>query len=256
MLAPSPHCVLALNRHKSQNWNWEETIHLWAADLDLAGAHLPRLYESLCPQERERARNFLQERDRRRFIAARGLLRAILGSCIGVRGAQISIEAHPTGKPFLPQHRSWRFNVSHSQNFALWAVAREREVGVDIERLRLNLNLDALTNRLFSAPEKAWLRSKTSTHAAFFRLWTLKEAYLKADGRGIFLPLQEIDVSSETGRPAHRDARSDRWRFLEQWRLQSLSVFPECVAAVAAEGQNWKLEFHRAAFHDIGPPIE
>lgn len=219
------------------------TVHVWRADLEELGAsRLRRLEQHLSADEQVRATRFHFARDRERFVAARGLLREILALYLGMPARRLSFGYGANGKPFLAEHGALRFNVSHSLDTVLVAVAHEREVGVDIEYLREGVTIE-IAGTVLSAPEKLAL-SRLDSEAkrmAFLQFWTRKEAYVKADGRGVSLPLKHIDVSVPTDHVAVLDEASGRWRICTNWTLRTLTAGPDHAAALAAEGQDWRL---------------
>jgi 4'-phosphopantetheinyl transferase len=223
------------------------TVHVWRADLGLEAAHLRRLERNLSADEKERASRFRFARDRDRFAGARGLLREILAPYLDVSPGQLRFGYGAHGKPFLAgeEHSDLRFNVSHSFDAMLLAIARLREVGVDVEGVSNNIGLtiDEIGDTVLSEPEKqAVARSDgEDKRTNFLRFWTLKEALIKADGRGVSLPLERIDVSAPEGRVAVVNEATGEWRRCPRWTLRTLTPFPGYVAALAAEGQDWRL---------------
>ena len=221
------------------------TVHVWRADLDLAAAYLRCLEQSLSTDERKRASRFRFARDRDHFVGARGLLREILALYLNAKPGRLSFGYGAHGKPFLTgEHSTLRFNLSHSFDVMLLAVANMREVGVDVEGMRnIGLVMDEIGDSVLSGPERQALArfGGEDKRKAFLRFWTLKEAYIKADGRGVSLPLQRIDVSSPEGRVAVPDESTGEWRTCPRWELRTLATIPGYVAALAAEGQDWRL---------------
>jgi 4'-phosphopantetheinyl transferase len=165
-------------------------VQVWAGWLDLTGDGASGIWSTLSSQERERAGRFAFERDRARFIAARGLLREILGSCLGAEPGGLEFAYSAKGKPSLGggfASSGLEFNLAHSGSLAVFAVARHGVVGVDVERIRAIPDLSALGQRFFSHREYAEMRKLSDEDAVrrFFRIWTRKEAWLKATGEGI-----------------------------------------------------------------------
>jgi 4'-phosphopantetheinyl transferase len=220
-------------------------IHVWRAALGLEAAYLRRLEQDLSADERERASRFRFARDRDRFIGARGLLREILALYLNASPARLSFGYGAHGKPFLVgEHSTLRFNVSHSFDTMLLAIAHMREVGVDVEGVRNNVvGMGEIGETAFSEPEKQALArfGGEDKHTNFLRFWTLKEAYIKADGRGVSLPLAQIDVSAPEGRVAVLNEATGEWRMCSRWELRTLAPVPGYIAALAAEGQDWRL---------------
>jgi 4'-phosphopantetheinyl transferase len=219
-------------------------VHVWLADLGLEAACLRCLERNLSADERLRASRFRFARDRDRFVGARGLLREILASYLNASPGRLSFGYGAHGKPFLAgEHSTLRFNVSHSFDAMLLAIAHSREVG-DVEGVRnIGHAIDEIGDTVLSEPEKQALARFDSEdkRTNFLRFWTLKEAYIKADGRGVSLPLKRIDVSTPEGRIAVLDEATDEWQTCPRWRLRTLAPVPGYAAALAAEGQDWRL---------------
>jgi len=219
-------------------------VHVWRAALDPAVACVERLQLSLSADELHRAARFHFPRDRRRFIVARGVLRDILGRYLGVPSSALGFRYSAYGKPALADVAAadgLRFNVSHSNEMALFAVTQGREVGVDIEYVRAEIACEEIAEHFFSARERASLRALPAEvkHQAFFNCWTRKEAFIKAHGEGLSLPLDQFDVSLAPGEPvALLATRSDPQEVL-RWSLQAVSPGPGYAAALAVEGQGW-----------------
>ncbi|MDQ3928579.1 MAG: 4'-phosphopantetheinyl transferase superfamily protein, partial [Chloroflexota bacterium] len=155
-------------------------VHIWSAPLDLPSELMPHFESLLSPGEIARADRFVFEKTRRHFIAGRGLLRSILSWYAGRQAGELEFEYGPYGKPALAEscEGAWlRFNVSHSRDRALYALARGREVGVDVEYMRTDLEYEGIAKRFFSPRESAVLRAlpKSQRCEAFFNCWTRKE---------------------------------------------------------------------------------
>ncbi len=191
----------------------------------------------LSPDERERAARFRFGRDRRRFIACRGALRALIGERLAVDPSTIEFAYGPHGRPELagPHVGKVAFNVSHSEEVALCALAAEGPLGVDVERVREFPDLDSVTSSYFSSGECAWIDEGEPAARAerFFRLWTVKEAWLKAECDGLAGPLTEIEVlPGSDGNPRVRALRPDG-PDVSGWRLRSFRPAPGFIAALA-----------------------
>ncbi len=226
----------------------EDQVHLWLAKLDLQLPHVGSLWGSLSEDEKTRARRFYFSRDRERFIATRGLLRAILGRYLGQEPASLRFRYGPHGKPYLAlggDALDLRFNLSHSHNLALYAVAHGREVGVDLERVRFDETAMEIATQFFSTRELAALRAlpeRTRTET-FFKYWTVKEAYLKAKGEGLGGEFEKFIVRLEDGRAEVLQTDADQ---LEEergaWEINVSEPMPGYVAALAAAGRGWHLK--------------
>jgi 4'-phosphopantetheinyl transferase len=182
-----------------------DAICLWWVDLDQPDRGLWPAMSSLSSDERERAGCYHRAIDRNRFIAARTCLRQILGSILGLAPAEVIFKHGKHGKPQLGDQflsEDIRFNLAHSENMAVFAVAFGRDVGVDVERLRPNVRYREIAHRMFAPGENTQLKGLGDDAAmrAFYRCWTRKEAYVKATGVGLTLALDsfEVPVTSKT----------------------------------------------------------
>lgn len=222
-------------------------VHLWHADLDPATWRLDHLSRSLGKDERDRAARFHFAADRERFVAAHGILREILALYLQSAPVSLRLGEGSTGKPFLVDHRHLCFNVSHTRSTMLVAVARGREVGVDVERLDTNISFGELAETALSKPERRALErlDEKSRAAALLAFWTRKEALVKADGRGMSLRMADIDVSDPAGRVTLWDGMIGAWTPSTRWLLQSPGCEAAHVAAVAAEGRDWQIANRR-----------
>ncbi len=223
-----------------------DEVHVWRATLDQAPSRVARLFHTLAADERERAEGFSFQEDREHFIVARGLLRAILGRYVEMDADQLRFCYSAHGKPSLPSESggdALRFNLSHSHGLVLYAFTRGREVGIDIERVRPDMADGQIAERFFSPREVAAFRALpvNKQTQAFFNGWTRKEAYIKARGEGLSFPLNQFDVSLAPGEPARLLATKGHPEEASRWCLQELIPAPGYTAALAVEGQGWRL---------------
>jgi 4'-phosphopantetheinyl transferase len=213
-------------------------VHIWRAFLDREHA-APDFWERvLTAQERERASRFVFARDRKHFIAGRGILRAILGLYLRTPAATIELAYGPEGKPTLGGNADpLRFNLSHSQGLAVYAFSRTREIGIDLEAIRSGVTGQEIAEHYFSAKELAELRSlpREQQDEGFFLCWTRKEAYIKARGSGLAIPLDSFDVSLTPGMPVELVADDSA-----RWTLRSFLPAEGYAGAVVAEGRDWE----------------
>jgi 4'-phosphopantetheinyl transferase len=225
----------------------DDEVHVWRAWLDVPTSQVESHLRTLSAEERARADRFCFQRDRRQFIVARGLLRSILGRYLGLAPDRLCFTCSLHEKPALTEAAggpALRFNVSHSHRAALIAVTRERETGVDIESIRVEAADIEIARRCFSPREIAALEALPAhlRTDAFFRCWTRKEAYVKARGGGLSIPLDQFDVSLAPGEPAVLlQTRADP-RDAGRWSLRDLDPGPGYAAALAVEGHAWPLK--------------
>ncbi len=208
---------------------------MWIRTLEVSPALERSCYELLSSEERERAARYRAGKPRDNFILTRGTLRSLVATCVGAKPQELSFRYSEYGKPLLDGSFDLRFNVSHTDGLALIALGKTREIGVDVEKITAAPDFKKLAARFFSARERDSLEQLSGEElpTAFFRCWTRKEAYVKARGEGLSLPLHQFDVSvapSETQallatRPDPAEA--------SRWALQDLPVSNGYVAALA-----------------------
>jgi len=167
-----------------------DEIHVWRASLDQPPARVAALEQTLSLDERSRVQRYRFAHDKQYFIIRRGLLRQMLGDYLDVEPGSLRFRSGPYGKPELvemPGAYMPHFNVSHSRKLALFAFARDREVGVDIEYVRPVAEAEQIAGRYFSVQERDTLRDLPLDRMCeqFFIYWTRLEAYLKASGTGL-----------------------------------------------------------------------
>lgn len=220
-------------------------VHVWCADLN-APWPASILYGVLSEEERVRARSFAFEEDRRRYVHAHGFLRLLLGRYLDQTPGSIKLTPGRNGKPCLPRNeRTVEFNLSHAHALVLCALARDRQVGVDVEWRDRELSWRDVAAYTCSEREQVILSSLDEPEQVdqFVTWWTLKEAYVKALGVGLELPLNRIDVADEFNvrrdTPAYSDIR-DRG-----WALFTLPMGPEYAGALVTEGRPGRVScFH------------
>lgn len=207
-------------------------VHVWRADLDVDAARWQALWRLLSGEERVQMQRLLDARIRRRRAACRGILRSLLAGYTGGDAAKLVLRAGAQGKPELPGN-SLYFNVAHSQQWALLAIAAGRRVGVDVEVLHPVPEVDTIAALCFAPQE--W---QDMAHPAgeerlrrFFDLWVCKEAVLKAIGSGFARPPDQLVVSAETSQVVGCTWDPDETR---RWQL-AVFGWPGVRAALAIE---------------------
>lgn len=243
-----PRALLALTPESLWQQTCEELtlrqreIHIWCAQLEQQARHLEHLGAVLSDDERTRARRYHFEKDRRQFSIRRGLLRMILGRYLCVEPARLRFACGPYGKPALvfPGMPQLHFNLSHSDGLALYAVAWDYDLGIDVERIRDVNEAEQIAAYFFPARENTEWRSlpPSQRSRAFLQCWTRKEASLKAFGTGITRITGQSDVSSAAGEPVQPITGLECHRTADHWLLCELTPAPGYVAALAAIDPN------------------
>jgi 4'-phosphopantetheinyl transferase len=217
------------------------TVHVWIIDLDEGPALVSSVLPFLSGEERVRASRFRTTELRLRFIVAHGALRHILARYTGAHPSQVSLACTGTGKPFVPGS-PLAFNLSHSDGLAICAVTPTGEIGADVERVRPIDDADSLAEQYFAVDERREYQA-FSPHdrvAAFYSIWTRKEAFVKATGAGLNRELQSfvVEVSPEVTRP-HLTSTVDP---PGRWTLRAFRPRPGYIAAVALDREIGALE--------------
>jgi 4'-phosphopantetheinyl transferase len=216
-------------------------VHVWRVPLERTESEIRRAREILSADEILRADRFYFQRDRDSFVAARGTLRELLGGYLKRLPEELDFAYGAYGKPSLRQGSatpSIHFNVSHSHGLALMVFSLGRELGIDVESIRPDIASEEIAERYFSPHEVAELRSLPPALRAegFFLCWTRKEAYVKALGNGLQIPLKSFQVGLTPNEPEYLNSADS-----ERWMLRSLRPAVGFVGAILAEGQDWEL---------------
>jgi 4'-phosphopantetheinyl transferase len=193
-------------------------VHVWRAYLPEARAHLVFFMRTLSPDEQSRAERFVRHDDTVSFALRRGILRCILSRYADARPQDLRFEYSPLGKPWLcpaSDAPALNFSVSHSNEWALIAVGRDLEVGIDVEHVRSDLNVLSIAGRFFSKEESDFIESAPDgqRQRLFFDLWARKEAYVKALGRGLSMPLDRFVVPVRSHASVRLHPGEEPWLF-------------------------------------------
>lgn len=218
-------------------------VHLWLArPLDCRVALLRNMKGTLSADEAERARRFHFVQDRNRYIARRGVLRQILSYYQNCPPSEVSFTYQAWGKPQLAHSpsltRDLRFNLSHSGDAALYAITSGRDIGVDIELIRPEIEWAEIASSFFAPREIAELRRLPahSRSRGFFFCWTRKEAYLKARGDGLSVALDAFEVSLAPG-DAPALLRASDGSEVQRWSVWDVPLTADLVGALVVEGK-------------------
>ncbi len=232
----------------------ENTVHVWRAALHTPTSVVQCYQRYLIEEELKHAGRFHFEKDRNHFIVAHGILRILIGRYLNVEPSQLHFCLNAYGKPSLESSShmpALNFNISHSHDLALFAFTYTRQVGVDVEYMRLGGegsgdggdDYEQLAQHYFSAYERSVLQMLPveEKRQAFFQCWTRKEAYIKARGMGLSLPLDLFDVSLRPDEPAALLHSRENAQEAACWSLRELLPGTGYVGALAVEGKDWQL---------------
>ena len=210
-------------------------MRVWCLRLSADPSALEQLRLVLNDEESHRADRFRFPLHRDQFVIARGMLRHLAARFLGIAAGAVEFQYAPKGKPQCKTDPSLRFNLSHSGGMAVYAFARNREVGIDIEEHREMRDLEAIAKRFFAPGEVEDLMSLPSIEkpAAFFRCWTRKEAFIKAIGDGLSLPLDSFRVSLLPAQPPAILEMPSTQR--QKWQLADVTSCTGYSAALVVE---------------------
>lgn len=225
----------------------ESAIHLRAVRLAASEETLCRFRSFLSEEERARADRFAFPHLKTRYALSQGALRLLLGQALLRTPGSLQFSAGSHGKPALVDSTELQFNKSHSGELAVVAVARSCEVGVDVEQLREVSDAEQIAARYFSPAESAELLKEADPderRAAFFRCWTRKEAYVKAVGGGLSIPLDEFQVTLSRQEEPRIVRIGDDAAAAAAWVLEHVEPAEGFVGALAYAGRRRRMEFH------------
>jgi 4'-phosphopantetheinyl transferase len=235
----------------------ENEVHVWRAFLRVPASVLYTLQQLLSKEEVIRAQRFHFERDRNSFIVAHGVLRDLLGRYLNTNPRQLCFRNNTYGKPSvnLPtvEISQLSFNLSCSNEIALYAFMNAGQIGIDVEYMRSDIEYEQLARYSFSPTEQVNLQALAGarTQTAFFNCWTRKEAYIKARGVGFSLPLDLFDVSLWPGEPPALLSSREDPQETARWSLHDLTPCPGYAGALAIEGSGQHISYWHWKNDDI-----
>lgn len=220
----------------------EGDVDVWPFALAATQDDVERWSQLLSPDERDRGGRFRRSSDRNAYIVAHGVMRCVLASYCGISPAALTIGSASGGKPRLECERErgdMRFNLAHSGECALLAVGRGRDVGIDLELERNDVEALSLAERFFFGAEREAIAVATPDARArtFFRYWVAKEAVLKAQGVGLRFPLDGFSVQFSAGGDTAQVRSFDHDALSDAWQVRMLPVPPGWHAALAVTGE-------------------
>ena len=235
---------------------YKDEVHVWLASYKMFHAQLPELRDLLNIDEAKKAARFYFEKDRERFIVTHGLLRKLLSGYANISPAQLDFQYSAYGKPALASHvqkEPLHFNLSHTQDLIVYAFTYTRNVGIDIEYIRADIEYERLASHYFSPFEQAELQHLplSQRQQAFFNCWTRKEAYIKARGLGLSLALDSFDVTVRSDAPVKLLASRESAQETARWRFASLPMHSNYAGTVAVEGQSWQMRCWQLLPHTL-----
>jgi 4'-phosphopantetheinyl transferase len=223
-----------------------DEIHIWRAHLDLSTEQLNRVKSALSNEEIERVKRFVFPIHQQRFAAARGILRYILSKYLPQDPADITFGYNAFGKPHIAtDNPSLYFNLSHANALALYAIGLQPHIGIDIEQIQENIEVESIAQRFFSTEEYEAIRNllPTERKRAFFNIWTRKEAFIKARGDGLSFPLKDFTVNyQEEARLMHISGKDEE---ASHWFLTPLYPGDNYIATLANPRRKYSIQLYQ-----------
>lgn len=237
--------------HPFPNLSSDE-VHLWSTRLDCPATNVGACRDLLSKGEIKKADRFHFDVHRNRYTVGRAVLRLLICRYTKIRAERIQFEYGPQGKPFL-RHNGQKgvlcFNYTDSDNVALYAFSRNRELGVDLECMPRDVRYDAIAERKFTPAEASAIRAfpEAQRQQAFLACWTRKEAYGKALGVGIRYPLDSVEMCRELSEDKMTVDHGPGY-----WSLQQLRPSPNMVATLVSAGKSCPLRYWHWPEENIG----
>lgn len=223
-----------------------DEVHIWMASLTQPKTRISKFTQALSNAERNRSTRFYFDSDRARYIIVHGILRSILGWYSDLELSQLQFYRGKNGKPAISKHhcnKDIRFNLSYSENIALYALTLCHEIGIDVEMMHDIPEMEQIAKRYFSVNEYSIYRSlpERKKKEVFYIYWTRKEAFCKATGDGLSFPLERFDISKVESEPVKLLETGGDANGSSQWLIYDLNIGTGYKAAFALEGQHCEL---------------
>lgn len=233
-----------------------EEVHIYCANLNLSVTEVDKLEMLLTEDEREKANRFRFDQHRRRFIIARGRLRQILANYLHITASEIIFEYSDRGKPSLRdrlQASNLQFNLSHSDDLALYAFTTQDKVGIDLEYLCSRTDPLQIARRFFAPQEYELIASleEKKQQEVFLHIWTIKEAYLKATGEGLSGSIDAAEVLFKEDRPIGLAAIGGNLQKAAEWLVYSFIPAENFMATVVVENKLNQIQQQKIKFWNI-----
>jgi 4'-phosphopantetheinyl transferase len=223
----------------------DNQVHVWQARIDNSSVYSEDTSSTLSQDERERAHKFQFQKDREHFILRHYQLRLILSKYCGCQPHEIKFRYNSYKKPFIfmPEFKEIKFNISFSHDLMLVGLNRHKDIGIDIEKVHEIHDLETVAVNNFSSRELKILNETLDKTKTFFKIWTRKEAFIKATGKGMYYPLKTFCVNiNSTGNCEHlvifnRPIRS------KQWRIAELNTSEGYIASLAIKSNKFQISY-------------
>jgi 4'-phosphopantetheinyl transferase len=221
----------------------DNQVHVWQVNLKTLPANATKLTGTLSSEELERAGKFKFQQDREHFILFHSQLRLILSKYYDCQPGEFIFRYNSCKKPLIsnPEFEGLKFNMSHSEDLMLVGLCKHKEIGIDVEKVREVDELDNIANENFSAQEIKYLTDSSDKTNTFFKIWTRKEAFIKAIGKGIHFPLKSFGIELTSPVSLEHLVILNHPSWPDQWRTSELKVSDGYIASLAINSDKFKI---------------
>ena len=223
----------------------DNQVHVWQVNLKTIPADATKFTGTLSPDELERAGKLKFQRDREHFILSHSQLRLILSKYCHCLPGELSFRYNSCKKPLISntEFGELKFNMSHSDDLMLVGLCKCNEIGIDVEKVREVDELENIANENFSDQEIKYLMDSSDKTNTFFKIWTRKEAFIKAIGKGIHFPLKSFCVEFKSPGSLEHLVILNHPSWPDQWRTSDLKVSDGYVASLAINSDKFKISY-------------
>lgn len=223
----------------------DNQVHVWQAKINTPSGYPEDILNTLSQEERERAHKLQFQKDREHFIFRHYQLRLILSKYCGCQPHEIKFRYNPYKKPFIfmPDYKEVKFNISFSHDLMLVGLNKHKEIGVDIEKVHEIHDLETVAVNNFSARELKILNEALDKIKTFFTIWTRKEAFIKATGKGMYYPLKSFCVCINSTGSCEHPVIFNRPIKSKLWRITELITSEGYIASLAIKTNKFRISY-------------
>ena len=220
----------------------DNEVHIWSAVLDQPKTVIDGYYSILSDYEREMVNKYKSEELKNRQIISKGVLRVLIAKYTNFSPNEINLYYNEFGKPFVSGDSDGNnlfFNLSHSDNIAVFIFSKNWNVGIDVERVKELADMESVVNLCFSESEKKWFGKIQSAKKKeiFYKIWTSKEAYIKAIGKGLSFSPNRISLVQKTDNELFiNEINGDK--DYSRWKLITFKPHPDFISSVVIENDS------------------
>lgn len=220
-------------------------VHLWQVNLKTLSFYPKDISKTLSPEELERANKYKFIKDQELFILRRYLLRLILSQYCHCQPHQMIYRYNSCKKPLIniPEFKKIKFNMSYSYDLLLIGLCRQNDIGVDIEKVREISDLENIASENFSHHELEYFNSQLNKTTSFFKIWTRKEAFIKAKGKGLYYPLKSFSVEVDPSESYEHLLNHTHPLESKLWRTADLNTSDGYVASMAVKSDRFIISY-------------